>query len=251
MGNRFIIITPCYNVAKWLPINIQMTKFQSYKNFLCVLVDDKSTDNTATVVQQQIGDDVRFLYLLNENNGSQAKAYMSAIKYLEANNLIANEDILVEIDGDDWLSSVYVLDYLNQIYQQNNNILMTYGQYQLYPTANLGGHYSMHLCDTTQCRHQPFAYSHLKTYKYSLLNQLNRNDLIDPETGDYFSAAWDHVLCMPMVEMAGNDKIYRCDDVLYILNRSDDLSNEGKSRVDHQKAVERRVRNKKPYSKLI
>lgn len=50
-------------------------------------------------------------------------------------------------------------------------------------------------------RYNAFPYSHLKTYKYWLLNKIDRTHLLDPATGNPFDAAWDHALCLPMVEM--------------------------------------------------
>lgn len=246
MRNKFIIIITCYNVENWLPINIHMNLYQSYDNFLCVYVDDKSTDNSEKIIRKYESD--KLLYIKNENNGSQAKAYMCAIDYLEKNSLINNEDIIVEIDGDDWLSSVFVLEYLNVIYQQPN-IWMTYGQYQKYPNGEMGGHSHMSFVNENH-RNNPFPYSHLKTYKYWLFNKINRFDLIDTYTNQLFSAAWDHTLCLPMVEMAGKEHIHRCDDVLYILNRSDELENEGKERGNLQKEIEHRIRMQNAYTKL-
>ena len=178
---------------------------------------------------------------------------MYAIEYLENNNQINDEDVIVEVDGDDWLSSTFVLEYLNQIYQ-NKSVWMTYGQYQIWPSGELGGHYNMKISDYVDTqnsyRSYPFPYSHLKTYKYWLFNKINRDDLIDFETNELFSAAWDHVLCIPMVEMAGKKHIQRCEDVLYILNRHDNLQNEGSTRTDYQKYVELKCRQKKPYNRI-
>lgn len=248
--NKFIIITTCYNVAKWLPINIQMMKYQSYENFQCILVDDKSTDNTTETIFKHVDNDPRFQYLLNSNNGSQAKAYMHGIEYLEKHNLISDDDIIVEVDGDDWLASNFVLQYLNIIYQ-NPKVLMTYGDYLIYPAAQPGGHVNMDLSQSNNdYRRTPFAYSHLKTYKYKVFNKINRDDLIDPNTNEYYSAAWDHVLCMPMVEMSGIDRIVKTKDFLYILNRHTELQNEGTVNVDKQKRIEQEIRNKKPYERI-
>ena len=35
---------PCYNVAKWVTLNINLTKNQSYKNFECHIINDGSND---------------------------------------------------------------------------------------------------------------------------------------------------------------------------------------------------------------
>lgn len=251
--NRFVIISTCYNVEPYIQMNIYVNKFQSYTNALFVYVDDNSTDTTYQSLIEHTKNDDRFIVLQNNNNGSQGKSYYYAIDYLKQHNKINDDDIIVEVDGDDWLSSSFVLQYLNQIYQ-NENIWMTYGHYQTWPSGNLGGHYHMHIDDRVNQlnahRQVAFPYSHLKTYKFWLLNKVNKQDIIDPTTNELFSSAWDHALCLPMVEMAGKEHIYRTNDILYVLNRADDLQNEGKSRVNEQKATEQRIRQSKVYNKL-
>ena len=253
MNNRFIIITTCYNVSPYIEHNITVNKFQSHDNALFVYVDDQSKDGTYNTLKNLTENNERFLVIKNPNNGSQSKAYLYALKYLEKNNLIFPEDIIVEIDGDDWLSSTFVLEYLNGIYQ-NDNIWMTYGQYQMWPNGELGGHYYMEIDkEVDKLNHHrthPFPYSHLKTYKYWLLNNVDKKDLIDPKTNELYSEAWDHVLCLPMVEMAGIDHIHKCEDVLYILNRHEDLQNEGRFRPNAQKEAESRCRQGKIYDKF-
>ena len=254
MTNRFVIITTCYNVEPYIRINIHMNMFQSYKDVLFVYVDDKSKDTTFHTLREFTKDDPRFLVLQNPNNGSQAKAFMFAIEHLETNNLIQDEDIIVEVDGDDWLSSSFVLAYLNEIYQ-NKDVWMTYGQYQMWPSGDVGGHYYADINDEVDRlnahRQVAFPYSHLKTYKYWLFNKIDRKDLIDPQTGELWSAAWDHGLCIQMVEMAGKKHIQRCPEITYTLNRAAELANEGKTRTAEQKEIEQRIRAViKPYTKL-
>jgi glycosyltransferase involved in cell wall biosynthesis len=244
--NKFIILSTCYNVEQWVRTNLEILRAQSYKNFIAVYVNDKSSDSTPNIIQEYESLDSRFHKIDNYNNGSQSKAYMCGLDWILRDLDVSDNDIIVEIDGDDWLSSVFVLDYLNLVYQ-NPNIWMTFGQYQIFPTGATGGHYDMLLAPTTECRLHPFAYSHLKTYKLGLLKKVNRNDLINPATNEYYSAAWDHVLCIPMVEMAGNNKIHRCEDVLYILNRHPELQNEGSINTSTQKLIEQQIRNKNSY----
>ena len=256
--NKFIIITPCHNVADWLAINLNTTKYQSYKNFLCLVINDKSTDRYIHELSYFCGDnwDERFKFISTPEGrgGSQGDAYLYGMEFLEYEKLINDDDIIVEIDGDDWLSSVFVLDYLNNIYQ-DSEVWMTYGQYQMYPSGQLGGHFDMHIAPLidkfNNYRKSAFPYSHLKTYKYWLFNKIDRKDLIDKETGKIYNAAWDHALCLPMVEMAGSNHIHRCDDILYILNRSEELQNEGKVNTNNQKLVEQRIRQNQPvYNRL-
>ena len=116
MKNKFVIITTCYNVMPYLEMNIQMNKYQSYSDVLFVYVDDKSKDSSYNTLLEQTKDDDRFLVIQNPNNGSQAKAFMYAIEYLESTNLIQDEDIIVEVDGDSIKvddSYVWELDSVN------------------------------------------------------------------------------------------------------------------------------------------
>jgi len=178
---------------------------------------------------------------------------MGTYKYLKESGKIDPQDIIVEVDGDDWLLHPFVLQYLNQVYQ-NDNIWMTYGQYIHYPSGELGGHYHLHLDSVVDnqnsYRQHTFPYSHLKTYKSFLLDNISDDDLIDPVTGKYFNAAADFALCMPLVELAGKSRIFRVDEPLYVYNVSEDLESETNNRVDLQKQVEQRIRQIKPKSRL-
>ena len=65
-SNKFIIIMPCYNVDKWVSLNIQLTKFQSFSNFECHIIDDGSSDNSEQVILENIKGDNRFFYYKND-----------------------------------------------------------------------------------------------------------------------------------------------------------------------------------------
>jgi len=95
-----------------------------------------------------------------------------------------------------------------------------------------------------------FPYSHLKTYKAFLLDNVTDEDLIDPTTGKYFNAAADFALCMPLVEQAGKNRIFRVPEVLYVYNTSEDLESETNNRVELQKEIKFRIRQIKPKQKL-
>ena len=41
-----------------------------------------------------------------------------------------------------------------------------------------------------------------------------------------------------------------CEDILYILNRSEELKNEGKTRSGEQKYIEQLIRQKPKYDKI-
>ena len=252
-NNKFIIISTVYNKNKWVRFNVNSIKQQSYINYLAAYGYDKSTDDTLEHLVSSINSDPNFLIYNNPNPGCFLNCFMGTYNYLKDNNLINPEDIIIEVDGDDWLLHPFVLQYLNQIYQ-DENIWMTYGQYIHYPSGELGGHYELELNDyvdqTNSYRINTFPYSHLKTYKAFLLDNITDEDLTDPTTGKYFNAAADFALCMPLVEQAGKNRIYRVPEALYVYNTSSDLESETNNRVDLQKEVEQRIRQIKPKERI-
>ena len=251
--NRFIVISTVYNKSKWVRFNVNSIKQQSYTNYLAVYGYDTSTDDTLEHLTDAVKDDPKFSIFHNPNPGCFLNCFMGTYQHLKDLGEIQPDDIIVEVDGDDWLLHPFVLQYLNQIYQ-NENIWMTYGQYITYPSGELGGHYYLHLDDmvdmTNSYRTNTFPYSHLKTYKAFLLDKINDDDITDPATGKYFNAAADFALCMPLVEMAGKSRIFRVDEPLYVYNVSEELESETNDRVDLQKQVEQRIRQIKSKERI-
>lgn len=248
--NKFYIIMPCYNVSDWVALNIQITKHQSFLNFECHIINDGSTDNSEEVILENIKGDSRFFYHKNEKrSGSSLYSYYSTFHKINPND----QDIIVWLDGDDWFSSVFVLQYLDQIYQ-SSKCWMTYGTYQIYPTGGDGFH---HCIDIPQQIHQNnsyrkwmHVYSHLRTHRSFLFKHLNKEDLIDYRTGEFYTEATDCAYLFSLAEMCGSsDKIKLIDDILLVLNRTN--PNQAADNLKKQKDTEAYIRNLKPKEKLV
>ena len=119
--NHFKIITTFYNVEKWIHLAIRSIQLQEYKNFQCILVDDASTDNTVSVIEKNIKNDDRFILIKNSENVGALENIFNGINASSPED----EDIIVNLDGDDWFSGPNVLDRLNEEYQ-NKNCWMRY-----------------------------------------------------------------------------------------------------------------------------
>ena len=83
-GNKMIdnlvsIITPCYNGSKYIVETIESVLSQTYKNWEMIIVDDGSTDSSATVVQKYTKKDERIKYIY------QTKFHLDTISMM-ANN---------------------------------------------------------------------------------------------------------------------------------------------------------------------
>lgn len=251
---KFIIISTAYNKGKWISYNIHSIRQQTYQNYIAVYGYDKSDDDTLQHIEDNFNliKDPRFQVYHNPNPGSFLKCFTNTYSYLKSNNLVDPEDVIVEIDGDDWLLHSFVLQHLADIYS-DSGIWMTYGQYITYPHAEYGSHMYLQLEDVVDkynsYRSATFPYSHLKSYKAHLLDRVDESDLVDPTTSEYFAAAGDFALCMPMVEMAGKSRIFRVEQPMYVYNVGIETS-ETNASLHLQKEAEAKIRQLKPRNRL-
>ena len=248
-SNKFIIIMPCYNVSKWISLNLEILKHQSYGNFECHIINDGSTDNSEEIILNNIQNDSRFFYHKNiKNTGSSLYSYYKTFHKVKP----LPEDIIVWLDGDDWLSSVFVLQYLSEIYN-SNDCWMTYGTYQIYPTGQDGSHHCIEIPSVVHekkaYRKWMHVYSHLRTHKAFLFYNLKESDLIDSRSGKFYTEATDCAYLFSLAEMCGSpDRIKLIDDILLVLNRTN--PNQAASNLKKQKDTEAHIRNIKPFESL-
>lgn len=91
------IFTPTYNRAKLLSRCYESMKRQTNKNFIWMIIDDGSSDNTKEVVEvwKKETKDFEIRYYYKENGGLHT-AYNEAIRHI-------NTDLSVCIDSDDFM----------------------------------------------------------------------------------------------------------------------------------------------------
>ena len=245
MENHFKIVVPLYNVEKWIKICIRSVKAQSYKNFECILMDDMSSDKTAEIIEREIQNDPRFRLIKNTDKAYALRNIYDGIALMEP----SDEDIIITLDGDDWLSSPDVLSTLNKRYNEAD-CWITYGSYAEYPSGMLGKfarQIPLEYITNQQLRIQAWMSSHMRTFKYKLWRQIKKEDLLDTE-GNFYRMTWDLAFMFPMLEMAGLKSQY-IKDVLYIYNISNPL-NDHKIDNQYQVKLENEIRAKAPYERL-
>lgn len=246
MDNHFKIIVPLYNVEKWIKLCLRSIKSQTYKNFECIIVDDMSDDKSVKIIEQEIKNDSRFKLVINQEKKYALKNIHDTLLECKPNK----DDIIITVDGDDWLSNKEVLYTLNNIYK-SQKCWMTYGSYAEYPSKKRGKfakQIPQTIIDNNSFRTHEWCSSHLRTFKYHLWKSINKKDLINPETDKFIKAAWDLAFMFPMLEMSGT-RAHFIDKILYIYNRGNPL-NEDKVNHSVQLNEERIVRNKKVYNRI-
>lgn len=242
---HFKIIIPMYNVEDWIETTIKSVLSQTYKNFECIIVDDISTDETVEIVKKLISGDNRFKFIINTEKKFALRNIVEATEGCNPQP----EDVIVNLDGDDWFSNEKVLDFLNDFYNKEN-CWMTYGNHYNYPDGEPFFplyRYPQRVIDKNSYREYRFLCSHLRTYKYKLWNKIDKKDL-KGSNGKYYKTAWDLAYMIPMCEMSGN-KAKFIEKILYVYNNSNP-NNDYKIYLNEQKTTEQEIRNRKKY-KLI
>lgn len=246
MNNHFKIIIPLYNVEKWIKLCIRSVKFQSYKNFECILIDDISTDNSVEIIKKEIAGDDRFKLVVNKEKALALKNIYDGINTSEPKN----EDVIVTLDGDDWFASKDALKILNREYIKED-CWLTYGSYIEYPTKNRGKFAKkipQQVIHSGTFRQHEWCSSHLRTFKYHLWRKIKKEDLLDTK-GDFYRMTWDLAFMFPMLEMCA-DKSHHIEEILYVYNLGNPL-NDHKVDNSYQRQLEIEIRNKQRYKKII
>jgi len=237
------VIIPFYNVENWIATNIESILGQTYKNFSCFYIDDVSTDESLTILEEY-SSDKRINIIKNEQKKYALSNIYHAIELAD----LKDDDIIIIIDGDDWLANDKVFEYINKIYTEED-VLLTYGTYIEYPSGKVPfniSSYSQEIVKNNAYRKDIWRASHLRTFKYKLWKNIKIEDLKDKD-GNFFRMTWDLAIMFPMLEMC-NGKFKFVENITYCYNLTNPINDH---KVDHslQLKLEKEIRNKKIYDR--
>lgn len=250
---NFKIVIPSYNNNDWCEYNISSILNQKYKNYDVLYIDDASTDGTYDKVYDMVGGLNNWKIIRNETN---MKRGYNISPFNE--NLISfmsdDNDVLVFIDGDDWLIDENVLENLHRYYVKHKP-WMTYGGMYCYPSKQIANpqntHYPISIHKNNSYRSDVWRASHLRTFKWWLYKKIEKKHLIYSKTDEYYFHAEDLATSFPCLEMTPSDKIGVIDFPAYVFNETDSNRARGvKREKDAGPLLENEIRNIQPY-KLI
>jgi glycosyltransferase involved in cell wall biosynthesis len=239
------IVIPSYNNRQWYWQNLGSVCAQEYDKFRAIYVDDGSSDQTGALVEQ---------FLADHAVGHQIRLIRNPVRVGALENLYRSihtcddQEIVILLDGDDWLAHPRVLQTLNSVYS-DPHCWMTYGQYASWPVPAPG--YSRpipaQVTDANTFRGYDWCASHLRSFFAWLFKRIRREDLISP-WGTFYPMAWDQALMFPMLEMAGHRARF-IPDVLYTYNAANPINDAKVNRL-LQRQCETAIRLQKPYGRL-
>jgi len=249
--NKFRIITPSYNNEEWVEYNIASILNQTYSNYEVTYIDDASTDSTYDKVIGIVGQLPNWNVIRNsENKGATYNYFHNLNDYVQD-----PQEIVVHLDGDDWLYDETVLEKLNTFYNEKD-CWMTYGGFVVWngPDAEStlpwpqSTEYSEFIHKYKLYRQDHWRASHLRTYRAFLIQAVKLQDLKSLEDEKYYWHASDLAFQYPCMEMCPKEKIQLVDFYCHVYNHSkaNQLRTHERESTDNSK-YEVEIRNRKKY----
>ena len=192
----FVFIMPAYNGARWIRRIFDSIKSQNYKNYRIIYVDDCSDDNTVKELQAYKGQNPTMNIQTIHNQTRQWPAYS---RYIAARQTYDHE-VIIFLDGDDWLVDDNCLQTLNTVYQ-NPNIYATFGSMENAPWQfKKWKKYNRQVINDGEGAYFP----HLRTTRSQIVKAIPPY-YMQTETSEWLHVCTDVALFMAVIEAVGSD----------------------------------------------
>lgn len=211
---RFIIFSPGYNCKPFVRKHMESINNQTFSNYVHMVCDDGSNDGT----WQEINKYKNNKTLVYRNKKNMRKSYNSE-KYLRL--FIQPDDIIINIDLDDWLYHERVLERINEIYTREE-VWTTYGFYEHLETDKiLCKGYPQDVVENMTYRQSYLYWHHPRTWKGFLFQKIKSSDFI--VNNEYIPHCWDLAVGFPVLEMSPPNKQRFIPEKLMVYNANNPL----------------------------
>ena len=233
-----------WNAEKYIKNCIRTLKSQQDRDFKVFIIDDVSTDNTVEITKSLIVDDNRFNLIVNTEKKFKLKNLDELISTFD------DEDIVIEIDGDDFLLNSEVVSDIRKIYS-DSKVWLTNGSF-MYSNGNPG---FSSKCNPDTVRKDVFRFSHLRTWKTFLWKAIPKDYLKD-YNGEYFKSAADVAYTFSLLELAGEENYRFLPKLYYVYNEQSPYNDHKPGSAtgggfSEQERCSNIIRNKPKLKKLI
>ena len=249
----FTVIITSFNNENYCEKNLESVLQQNYSNFKVIYIDDVSTDSTLEKVKNYIKHhDVnkKITLISNKKRNLKLKNLYQTIHTLD------NKEIIIELDGDDYLAHPNVLKIINQIYHHTDTQI-TYTNYQNNPPdiaeklelKNFSQQTPFLVKKLTLFRKYPWIYSGLRTYYAHLFKRIPKDALIcpfEPYKNMFYPVSHDLAMMYPMLELCAG-KIAYIKEPLLIRNIDSSFNDFKLYEEDIRKKINNHIRSKNVF----
>lgn len=207
VSSKVTIVIPVYNYEKYVAQAIKSILSQTLQDWKLLIVDDCSTDNTAEVVKQYLGDH-RIQYLSLEENKGTGFVLNYALERIDT-------PYFVVLDADDWFEDSALEILLGVIDKQPKTTSTIYSNLKRWDTKNdittyrdIFKHRAFSSAEKYEFMlYEPMIYP--RFYRTESVRSVNGFELDDPNEGRYGE---DRYL---LYKLIGVSDFYHVEDVLY------------------------------------
>jgi glycosyltransferase involved in cell wall biosynthesis len=242
----FWIVSAAHDAARFVEQHLDSIASQKYDHARIhhVVIDDASKDATGDIVRRRIDGGAGYDLGYRRNDVRRGGCANLTAGFRDA----LPGSIVLQIDADDWLPDPFVLAYLDMLYHERD-LWMTYNTW-VFPDGrvSLNSHpIPEAIVNANAFRDHPWVASHLHSFRAELFSHVTDESLIDPNTGDFWTAAVDMSHYFPMLELAGHHARHvRRTTYVYNLHEASII----KDKRAHQLDCERRIRSLPRYAPL-
>jgi glycosyltransferase involved in cell wall biosynthesis len=218
---RMVCLSTMHSCGDFAPGTIATLASQSRTAWRAIFIDDVSEDGTADVVESvagELGIADRLTLIRHEERRYKTRNVVDAVR-----EHVGDDEIVVMLDGDDWLASDRALEILAREYAAGWDVV--WGNW-VGSDGTRGT--SWHLNPFLPVRRQPWVTSHLFSFRARLLKDVPDGEFKDDE-GNWFRAACDQAIALPVLERAVRRK--HVEEVLYVYNRANPHSHDKQGRL--------------------
>jgi len=217
-NHTFVFIVPSFNNSEWIERNLQSIFEQTYVNWKIIYINDNSTDDTHDKFMELSKSHMDKITYIQDTT-----KYGQAFNRYRAYNLCEDSDICIMLDGDDWLASPFVLQYL-VYFMHINQVDVTYGHFQSYSNGVLSPYisentkhgYSDEVVKKGTYRSDIWRGMHLRVMRAKYLKRVDPMDFIMSD-GSFIYCATDMVESFTALELSKGTHA-KISEVLYTYN---------------------------------
>lgn len=110
------IIITAYNIEEYVEQAIRSCINQTFKDLEIILVEDKSTDQTKTIIKRLMKEDSRIRLIENDKNYGAGQSRRNGLD-------AAKGDYFLLLDGDDWIEPNFIEELYNTAIETNADIV--------------------------------------------------------------------------------------------------------------------------------
>lgn len=237
----FVFIVTAKDCESYVEKNLRSIYEQTKEDFRVVYIDDNSSDRTYFTAYEVIKKHDRLGRTTLKKNPEEKP--IIELLYSTIQNL-DNSDIVIMLDGKDWLAHEKALETYNTYYN-DENVWLTYGQYASYPDYERGEARERFLLTKKQIglRSSPWIYSQYSTFYAGLFKRIKMRDLL--YEGEFFKYRSNRAMMMPMLEMAEDHAVF-IPDILYVNNQENSIE-KSHEEIANIRLYSRHIRSLKPY----